>query len=101
MLDALAYGRVLGACPAAIYAWESAACLRSATDARAASITFKPSSNCSSVTTSGTRMRITLLNVPAVMVMRPCSQQYLAISLVSESAGSRDQGNCQVLLRAR
>lgn len=47
----------------------------SATEARAASMTSRPSSNCSSVTTSGTRMRMTLLNVPAVMVMRPCSQQ--------------------------
>src|SRR5216684_168989 len=89
MLDALTYGPIPGRFSAANYAWESAACLRSATEASAASITFKPSSNCSSVTTSGTRMRTTLLNVPAVMMMRPCSQQYLAMALVSEAAGSR------------
>ena len=52
---------------------ERAARCGSVTEASAASMTSRPSSNCSSETTSGTRMRMTLLNVPAVMVMRPCS----------------------------
>lgn len=55
------------------YAWERTGCFCSATEASAASMTLRPSSSCSSVTTSGTRMRMTLLKVPAVMVMRPCS----------------------------
>jgi hypothetical protein len=56
-----------------IYACETTTCFLSTICAKPASITSRPSSNCSSVTTRGTRIRMMLLLVPAVIVISPCS----------------------------